>query len=119
MIMSEDRLPYVTAEMFQEANVAAEKRFDAIETSLTEIKSTLSEMRYELRQHEHDMNHMQTTVYWGFAIMALVIAFIGCVITLAPMLRDMYHDRKREKAVKVTRSEIEEIVRSILREQNQ
>lgn len=87
------------------------KRFDVIESNLGEIKATLTEMRYELRQQEHDMNHMQTTVYWGFAIMALVIAFIGCVITLAPMLREMYQDRKREKTEEsLTRSEVQEMI---------
>ena len=115
--MSEDRLPYVTVEMFNEAKADVEKRFDVIGSNLGEIKATLTEMRYELRQQEHDMNHMQTTIYWGFAIMALVIAFIGCVITLAPMLREMYQDRKREKTL--TRLEVEEIVHSMLSRQNQ
>ena len=53
----------------------------------------------------------------GFTIMTVIIGFFGFLVTLAPMLREMYQDRKRDKAL--TRSEVEEIVHSMLSRQNQ
>ena len=80
-------------------------------TRMGNMDGRLSEIGYEVKMQTRDTNHLQTSVYWGFAIMAVVIALVGFVITLAPMFREMYRDArqaKRESAL--TRSEVEEMI---------
>ena len=50
------------------------KRIDNLET---EIKDTRNELLTEIRLNQHDIAHLQTSVYWGFAIMAFVVAFVS------------------------------------------
>ena len=47
----------------------------------------------------------------GFTIMAVVIALVGFVITLAPMFREMYRDaRQARRESALTRTEVEEMI---------
>ena len=88
-----------------------DSRLDEMNTRIGSVESRLSEIGYEVRMQSRDTNHLQTSVYWGFAIMAVVIALVGFVITLAPMFREMYRDArqaKRESAL--TRTEVEEMI---------
>lgn len=72
-------------------------RLDDMNTRMKNVESRLSEISYQVGIQSRDTNHLQTSVYWGFAIMAVVIALVGFVITLAPMFRDIYKDAKQAR----------------------
>lgn len=42
-----------------------------------EIKDTRNELMTEIRINQNDTVHIQTSVYWGFAIIGVIIAFVG------------------------------------------
>lgn len=71
-----------------------EMRLDTIDRRLDNIDKTLTTIGYELKYNAVDTAHLQTSVYGGFAVIAVVVALVGFVITLAPMFRDMYKDKR-------------------------
>lgn len=48
-----------------------------IEALQVEMKDTRNELLTEIRINQHDVAHLQTSVYWGFAVIAFVVAFIS------------------------------------------
>ena len=69
---------FVTVEMFNAGiqeikNEMAEMRREIKQ----EIKDTRQELMTEIRINQNDTAHVQTSVYWGFAIMGIIIAFIS------------------------------------------
>ena len=78
---SSDKQEYVTVEMFNggiqeiKSEIATlNKRIDGIQT---EIKDTRNELLTEIRLNQNDVAHLQTSVYWGFAIIGVIIAFVS------------------------------------------
>ncbi len=118
---SDDR---VIIELINSRFDASEKnnaeRFEMINGQLVQLrkdvdglKAEIVEIKHDIQLNAHDIAHLQTSVYWGFAIMALVVAIVGYMVTLAPMFREMYRDKKQERkehAEYVTRSEMEEAI---------
>ena len=47
-----------------------------------EIKDTRSELLTEIRVNQTETAHIQTSVYWGFAIMGIVIALVGLLVSI-------------------------------------
>ena len=121
MIMtSNDAHQYVTVEMFNSATNRTEMRFDMIDQKLNSIDRTLTSRGYELRFNARDNEHLQTSVYWGFAILGIVIAVVG---VFAPLLLELFRDTRKAKkndnmkeiAREVMREEIREAVRENMR----
>ncbi|MBQ3448258.1 MAG: hypothetical protein IJG37_11515 [Synergistaceae bacterium] len=100
---SNDSTQYVTVEMYN-AGTAATNRH------LASIDQTLVGIWQEIRYQERDAEHMQTTIYWGFAILALVVAFVGYLVSLAPIFRDVYKDAREARDERLKR-EMREIAR--------
>ncbi|MBR2207213.1 MAG: hypothetical protein IJ859_00215 [Synergistaceae bacterium] len=74
---------YVTIEIFnagiQGIKTEMNQRFDIIQT---EIK----EMNQELRITQNDVAHIQTSIYWGFAVMGIVIALVGLIVAILAII---------------------------------
>ncbi|MBR0186513.1 MAG: hypothetical protein IJQ24_10850 [Synergistaceae bacterium] len=117
---SNDAHQYVTVEMFNSATNRTEMRFDMIDQKLNSIDRTLTSIGYELRFNARDNEHLQTSVYWGFAILGIVIAVVG---VFAPLLLELFRDTRKAKkndnmkeiAREVMREEIREAVRENMR----
>lgn len=77
---SSDNQQYVTVEMFN-AGIAE------LKTGIDELKTEIREVKYDIRMNEHDIAHLQTSIYWGLALVALGAAF-------APTLLDLRRDIK-------------------------
>ena len=65
---------FVTVEMF---NAGIQEIKSEIRELRQEIKDTRQELMTEIRINQNDTAHVQTSVYWGFAIMGIIIAFIS------------------------------------------
>ena len=94
---SNDNRQFVTVEMFNSAHDIIQKRFDIIDGKFISLDKTLTVIGYELRFNARDNEHVQTSVYWGFAILGVLIAFFGMLATLAPLLREIYKDSRQAK----------------------
>lgn len=110
---SNDNVQYVTVEAFNAATektnqhlASIDKKLAEIDISLTKLDRTMTEIRYEMGYFKYDTDHLQTSIYWGFAIIAIVIAIVGLVIARAPT------NKQEKQDTSLTRSEIQEIVRS-------
>ena len=107
-MISPDNQQYVTVEMFSNATSTTNRH-------LASIDNTLTEMRYELRYNTRDTEHLQTSVYWGFAILGIIIAFVSIS---APLLLEIFresrsnkkHEDMKDVARKVMHEEISEAV---------
>ena len=73
-----------------------------------EIKDTRSELLTEIRLNQNDTAHLQTSVYWGFAIMAFVVAFVG----LYPFRREKTENATQQKEI-LTEARVEKIAETI------
>ncbi len=106
-----DNISYVTVETLNQ-------RFTNIDNTLNEIRSDIREMKAEIkmldRKTEINSVKIDELHYFmgiGFAVIAIVVALVGFVITLAPMFREMYKDAKRARDDKgLTRSEVQEMI---------
>ena len=99
-MISQDNQQYLTVDVFNakmNAYMATVER--KIDTSTIELKN-------EIRLNATDTTHLQTSVYWGFAIVAIVIALVGLVATLAPTFLSLVKDKKSYTTVE----QVQEIV---------
>ena len=84
---------YITIEMFNAG-------IQEIKSELKEIKTELREIKYENQLNKNDTAHLQTTIYWGFALSTLligvVIAVVGFMVTLAPTIREYFTSKQKE-----------------------
>lgn len=105
---------FVTIELFNSGleSVRAEIR-GGNKQLRAELKDTRTELGTEIRFNRQDAEHIQTSVYWGFAILAVVVALVGFVITLAPIFKEMYKDAKEYRR----RENIREVAREVMREE--
>ena len=103
---------YVTVEMFnagiQEIKTEMNQRFDIIQA---EIK----EMGQEIRLTQNDVAHIQTSIYWGFAVMGIVIALVGLVVAILAIMPQLRRD-KPERGEDLSSRNIRDI-RALIREE--
>ena len=82
-----------------------------IDGRISEVKAEIRTVNENVLVNSARIESQRDFMSIGFTIMAVVIALVGFVITLAPMFREMYRDArqaKRESAL--TRSEVEEMI---------
>lgn len=84
---STDNAQYLTVEMFNDSMARIERRFDALERRLDRVDQTLSEITKEIRvidrRSEINTVKIDELHYFmgiGFAIIAVVVAFVGYII---------------------------------------
>ncbi len=108
---SQDNTRYVTVEMFNDGMASISRRLDTIDQTLTEMRAEIRaiDRRVEINTVKIDELHYFMGI--GFAVIAIVVAFVGFVIALAPTFREMYRDRKQAKS-EHTKQEILDTIRA-------
>ena len=81
-----------------------EKRIDGVEKH---IDQAISEVKAEIRVNAAKVDVLKDSMHWGFATLAIVVALVGFSITLAPMFREMFRERKKY----MTHDDVREIIR--------
>ena len=109
-MISNDTQQYVTVELFNSATGNIENRFNIIDSRFISLDKTLTAIGYELRFNSRDTEHLQTSVYWGFAILGILIAVVGIV---APLLLEIYRDSRKAK----NNNEMKTLAREVMREE--
>ena len=103
---------YITIEMFnggiQEIKSEMNQRFDKLENEIKEIKQ-------EIRLNKNDTEHLQTSIYWGFAIIGVVIALVGFVVSVLAILPHFSFERT-ERSEDLSSRNIRDI-RALIREE--
>ena len=105
---SNDNTQYITVELFNSKmeTFIAQIRLDN-EQLRNELRSEIQAVSAQVQVNSAKIEMLQHTFYWGFAILALIIAFV-------PMFR---HERKEKlQEQTMTRDKIKEIVNEIIAE---
>ncbi len=90
----------LTVEIFNEG-------IKEIRQNVSELKAEVSNIRYEQRLSSAKIDWLQTSIYWGFAIIAFVVTFVGLK---AP-------GRKTEKPKAKITNELRNAIREVVREE--
>ena len=85
---SKDETIYIKEETFNLKMNSLEKRFDKLENLIE------TEIRLNNQAHEH----LQTSIYWGFAIPTLTIAVVIAIVGFLLLLLRLYVKIPREKS---------------------
>ncbi|MBQ2616178.1 MAG: hypothetical protein IJG51_08185 [Synergistaceae bacterium] len=62
------------------------------------IDSGLAEVKTEIRVNATKIDAVKDSLNWDFTTLTIVITLVGFVITLAPMFRDMFREKRKEKS---------------------
>ena len=74
MITSTDNTNYITVDAFNNGIQELKQDFKSSFQELKQdLKTEIQKVNTEIRVLQSDVAHLQTSVYWGFAIMAIVI----------------------------------------------
>ena len=98
---SQDNSRYVTVEMFNDGIARIERRLDKIDQTLTGIQAEIRAMDRRVEINTVKIDELHYFMGIGFTVIAIVVGIVGFVLTLAPMFRDIYHDRKQAKSERV------------------
>lgn len=121
MTSSADR-QFVTVQIFNEAQAKTEHRFDILDGRLDNIDKTLATIGYETRLNAHDTAHLQTSAYWGFAGLGILIAVVGII---SPLIVEIFKEGRQAKKEKTqeqpqelspkAREEVKQLIAEALR----
>ena len=70
---------YVTIEIFNKS--IQEIKYE-VQQIRNEFHQGIQEVKYQQQLNVHDTAHLQTSVYWGFAIMGVVMALVGLIVAI-------------------------------------
>ena len=70
----------------------------------TELKSEIRDVRYETAMNGAKIDWMQTSIYWGFAIIAFVVTFVAIFV---PYLK---REKEEKKEPELTVSKVQSMI---------
>ena len=88
MMTSNDN--FVTIEIFNNG-------IQEIKKEISELRAEIQEIKYEEKLNSAKIDWLQHSVYWGFAIIGTIIAFVGIVIALVPFLKKEKTEQENKK----------------------
>ena len=81
----------------------------------SEMNQRFEKLETEIRLNQNDTAHLQTTIYWGFALSTLllgvIIAIVGFIVTLAPTIREYFASKQAKFA---TEEQVHNIVETAI-----
>jgi len=87
---------FITIEMFNSGIQEIKSEMQEMKKEMKqEIKDTRNELLTEIRLNQNDVAHLQTSIYWGFAIIGVVIGIVGLVVAILAIMPQF----RREKPV--------------------
>ena len=90
-----------------------ERRFDDVNRRIDTVDRKLDVLTIQV-QNNFDYQNMridslQTSVYWGFALITFFIAVVGVMVVLAPSILEIFRSRRKERDY-ATLEQVQEIV---------
>lgn len=94
---------------FDAQDAKIEKKFAEQDAKITIIAQDTAQLKYDVSIIKHDISHIQNTVYWGFAIIAFVVSFVG-IFKREP--------REKKSHDYISRKEIQRMIDTALKERD-
>lgn len=66
-----------------------------LDARTNELKDQIREVKTELRVNAVKTEELKSSVKWHFTTLAIVVGIVGFAITLAPMFREIFRDKKK------------------------
>lgn len=111
---SNDNQQFVTVEVYNSGINKLEKQViqlgEQMNTSFRELKNEIQTVNNNVLINTARIEDQKDFMSSGFTIIAIVIALVAIMTTLAPMFRDMYRDAKQARNDKNLRDIIREEV---------
>lgn len=104
---SQDNQQYLTADMF---NAKMDAFIRDNEKFRQEIHSEIRVLQDDVRTLKSDTSHIQTSIYWGFALMTMFIALASFLMTLAPSFLELIKNKNQSREIYPTIEQVQEIV---------
>ena len=108
---SSDKQEYITVEMFK-SDIQEIK--SEIREMKQEIKDTRNELMTEIRLNQNDVAHLQTSIYWGFAIIGVVIGIVGLIFAIMPQLKEKRETQKNSPTFEEVNNIVEAAINKAL-----
>ena len=92
-------------------DVSYNGRFLTVETfnsGISELKSEIRDVRYETQLNGAKIDWMQTSIYWGFAIIAFVVAFVAIFV---PYVK---REKSEKKEPELTAAKVQDMINEAL-----
>ena len=110
-MMTEIRLmnEKLSNELHNEIKSVKTELHNEIQGVKAELRAEIQEVKVETRMNTQQTADLQTSVYWGFALMTIFIALSGFMISLAPTFLEHFREKQKSKKY-VTHDEVKDIV---------
>ncbi|MBQ6736969.1 MAG: hypothetical protein IJM82_03465 [Synergistaceae bacterium] len=92
---------YVTIEIFNQGIQEIKNEISNIHSEISNLHSEIRDVKYENRLNSAKIDWLQHSIYWGFAVIAFVVAYVS----LRPSRKE-----KSEKQKFTTAEQVQEIV---------
>lgn len=103
---------FITVEMFNEGLNRIEEKIIMLKQDINQLNQRFDKLENlvatEIRVNETAHSYLQTSIYWGFAIIAFVVAFVG----LYPFKREKTENSTQQKET-LTEARVEKIAETI------
>ena len=103
---------YITVEMFNDGLNRIEEKIITLTQDINQLNQRFDKLENlvmtEIRVNETAHSYLQTSIYWGFAIIAFVVAFVG----LYPFKREKTENATQQKET-LTEARVEKIAETI------
>ena len=87
-----------------------------IRQEVSELKAEVSNIRYEQRLSSAKIDWLQTSVYWGFAVLGVVIAIAALVVGIVGLKPILFNSSREKPKAKITH-ELRNAIREVVREE--
>ena len=94
-------------------NVLTIEMFNA---GMSELRAEIRDVRYETRLNGAKIDWMQTSIYWGFAIMGIVIALVGLIVAILAIIPQFRRENSEAVYRDLSSRDIRDI-RALIREE--
>ena len=110
-MMTEIRLmnEKLSNELHNEIKSVKTELHNEIQGVKAELRAEIQEVKVETRMNTQQTADLQTSVYWGFALMAIIITLAGFMMSLAPTFLEHFREKQKSKKY-VTHDEVKDIV---------
>ena len=107
---------YITIEMFNAGIQEIKTEIQQVNQRIDNLQTEVRELGQEMRLTQNDVAHIQTSIYWGFAIMGIVIALVGLVVAILAIIPQFRRENSEAVYRDLSSRDIRDI-RALIREE--
>ena len=92
-----------------------DKGVEVLNTKIEAVDTRISDFQHSM---DNRINDLQTSVYWGFAIIGIFIAIVGIIASCAPAIAQFFRNLRNPAFTPEQIAQIKDIIRATMAEAN-